>query len=37
MFKLIELATPAGKQAKMQEIKTRLEALADRACVDYEF
>lgn len=26
-FKLKEFATPAGKQAKMTEIKTRLEAL----------
>jgi hypothetical protein len=30
MFKLVELATPAEKQAKMQEIKTRLEALKDK-------
>lgn len=30
MFKLKEFATPADKQAKMQEIKTGLEALADK-------
>jgi hypothetical protein len=30
MFKLVEMATPAEKQAKMQEIKTRLEALKDK-------
>ena len=30
MFKLNEFATPADKQAKMQEIKTRLEALIDK-------
>ena len=30
MFKLKEFATPADKQAKMQEIKTGLEALLDK-------
>ena len=30
MFKLKEFATPADKQAKMQEIKTGLEALIDK-------
>lgn len=30
MFKLTEFATPADKQAKMQEIKTGLEALIDK-------
>ena len=30
MFKLKEFATPADKQAKMQEIKTVLEALIDK-------
>ena len=30
MFKLKELATPVDKQAKMQEIKTGLEALIDK-------
>jgi hypothetical protein len=30
MFKLTKLATPAEKQAKMQEIKTCLEALKDK-------
>ena len=30
MFKLKEFATPADKQAKMQEIKTNLEALIDK-------
>ena len=30
MFKLKEIATPADKQAKMQEIKTGLEALIDK-------
>jgi hypothetical protein len=30
MFKLVELAAPSEKQAKMQEIKTRLEALKDK-------
>ncbi|MDR0748446.1 MAG: Dabb family protein [Tannerellaceae bacterium] len=30
MFKLTAFATPSGKQAKMQEIKTRLEALKDK-------
>lgn len=30
MFKLMEFATPADKQAKMQEIKTGLEALIDK-------
>lgn len=30
MFKLIEFATPAEKQVKMQEIKTRLEALKNK-------
>ncbi len=30
MFKLKEFATPADKQAKIQEIKTGLEALIDK-------
>lgn len=30
MFKLTEFATPADKLAKMQEIKTGLEALIDK-------
>ena len=30
MFKLKEFATPADKQAKMQDIKTGLEALLDK-------
>ena len=30
MFKLKAFATPAEKQAKMEEIKTRLEALKDK-------
>lgn len=30
MFKLVEFATPAEKQAKMKEIKIRLEALKDK-------
>ncbi len=30
MFKLKEFASPAGKQAKLDEIKTRLEALTDK-------
>lgn len=30
MFKLTEFTTPADKQAKMQEIKTGLEALIDK-------
>ena len=30
MFKLKEFATPADKQAKMQEIKTGLEVLIDK-------
>lgn len=30
MFKLKEFATPADKQAKMQEIKESLEALIDK-------
>ena len=30
MFKLKEFATPADKQAKMQEIKTGLEAFIDK-------
>lgn len=30
MFKLKEFATPADKQAKMQEIKEKLEALIDK-------
>lgn len=30
MFKLKEFATPAEKQAKMQEIKEKLEALSDK-------
>lgn len=30
MFKLQEFATPAYKQAKMEEIKTGLEALIDK-------
>ena len=30
MFKLTEFETPADKQAKMQEIKTGLEALIDK-------
>lgn len=30
MFKLKTFATPAEKQAKMEEIKTRLEALKDK-------
>lgn len=30
MFKLTEFATPVDKQAKMQEIKTGLEALIDK-------
>jgi hypothetical protein len=30
MFKLVEFATPFEKQTKMQEIKTRLEALKDK-------
>lgn len=30
MFKLKEFATPVDKQAKMQEIKTGLEALIDK-------
>jgi hypothetical protein len=30
MFKLVEFVTPAEKQTKMQEIKTRLEALKDQ-------
>lgn len=30
MFKLKEFAAPADKAAKMQEIKTSLEALADK-------
>lgn len=41
MFKLTEFATPADKKAKMQEIKTGLEALIDKidvlrmVCVDF--
>ena len=30
MFKLKEVASPAEKQAKLDEIKTRLEALIDK-------
>ena len=30
MFKLKEFASPAEKQAKLDEIKTRLEALIDK-------
>lgn len=30
MFKLKEFATPADKEAKMQEIKEKLEALIDK-------
>ncbi|RHJ91418.1 Dabb family protein [Parabacteroides bouchesdurhonensis] len=30
MFKLTEFSTPAEKQAKMQEIKEKLEALIDK-------
>lgn len=30
MFKLKEFATPAEKQAKLDEIKTKLEALIDK-------